>query len=243
MLEQVAELVGLDDPQVDLQPGVGRAAARRRRRASAADSTSSSSAAALASASGSRAVAITSRSLTLSVHPPRRAGQLDPLGRRVRRAAPRPAARRRRAPGRARSGASAGRRPSAAAWPPAPRRGCVSSAFGPNPFSVADPVGLRPPRSAPRRESIQSSSYSRRARLGPSPGSLRHLQQPGAGTWPAAWPRPGSRRRRRARSPSPGSSRRSRAARSRGPGARARSPTPGRRGPPWRRCGRRRSGG
>ena len=65
MLEQVAELIGRDDPEVDLEAGVG-AIRTPASLAVPADSTSSSSAAARASAAGSVAVAITSRSLTLS---------------------------------------------------------------------------------------------------------------------------------------------------------------------------------
>ena len=66
VLEHVAELVGLDDLQVDLHARVGDRPARRPRRTSATDSTSGSSASAPASAAGSEAVAMMSRSLTES---------------------------------------------------------------------------------------------------------------------------------------------------------------------------------
>ena len=89
VLQQVAELVGLDDAQVDAQAGV-RAAARgvvaRRRRS---DSMTSSSANACSSAGGSLGGGDDVEVLDGVGQAPRRAGQLDAVATPGARAAPR----------------------------------------------------------------------------------------------------------------------------------------------------------
>ena len=134
-----------------------------------AASTSSSAAAAWASASGSEAVAMMSRSLTLSV---------------IRRAEP--ASSTRSAAGWARRASSScsptasarlstTRRPpplpsaSSARWAAIAAR-MLSSALGPKPLSARICCAEAAASSA-SSESMESSSNSRRARLGPRPGS------------------------------------------------------------------------
>ena len=82
VLEQVAVGVRGDDPQVDRDPVVGDDPGARRRPPIPACAASGCSVSASASAVGSAAVAIRSMSLQVSAQPPRRARDLDRVGRR-----------------------------------------------------------------------------------------------------------------------------------------------------------------
>ena len=144
VLEQVAELLGRDDAQVDLDARCGSGPARRRCPMPATDSISGSADERL-----DQRVRVGRRGDDVEVlagvgHAPRRAGQLD-LGRtRDARAAPRRSARRPPARGRAPRGA----RPRRPAWPRA-RRGCSPRPWARSPSACAG-ARPRPPRAARR---------------------------------------------------------------------------------------------
>ena len=173
MLEQVAELVGLDDAQVDRQPAV-RAAARRRSPRRCRDGLDDVELGERrrAARAGSDAVAMMSRSLTLSAAAARAAGELDALARRVARAAPRRCSAMPSALGSRKRGAGF------SAMPASNAASTGSSNFGPKPRTSRSCSPSAASRSA-SSESMPSSSKSLRARLGPRPGQARHVDQAG----------------------------------------------------------------
>ena len=180
VLEQVAELVGRDDPQVDLDARCGCAAARPPRPGVPASSISSSCGRRAASATGSVAVAITSRSLTLSVIRRAEPASSTCVGRGVlaERGDQRLADRERAVehdPGGPLAGAGC-----IGGW-----RGCASSALGPNPFSVR--ICCSSAACAQRFERVDPELLVQPpGALGPEPRQRASSRSGPAGTWRAA---------------------------------------------------------
>ena len=171
MLEQVAELVGRDDPQVDVEPGV-RAAARAGVVAGAPTARSTSSSAKASTAPPDLAVAMMSRSLTESARRRGDAGQLD--------APRRPGARAARAMIASAISARAGAACAASGVSATPRSNdasTFSSNFGAEALHVAQLLGLG--GGAQRVERVDPEVVVELARaLGPEARQARHLDQP-----------------------------------------------------------------
>ena len=173
MLEQVAEVLGRDDPQVDADAVVrDRARAGLARRAGLGDQRQR------AERLRQRARVRRGRDqvdVLARVGPaPRAARDLDALGRPAARAARRAAPPRSGAPSTAGASASGGR----------PRRrraraGCSPPPSGRSRWSVAQPLRPRPPFFSSSSDAIPSSSKSLRARFGPRPGRRVISTRPG----------------------------------------------------------------